>query len=195
MLIFWKNIPITHCSLLITTLPSQKNINQVKNLTDKINQAKSFILVDYRGLTVKQVTTLRQKVKEADGELKVTKNTLLKLALKNTLGNKEQLDNFAKALTGPTMALFSFEDPAAPLKVLGEFAKEVELPKVKVGLLGTAFLPTNKVQELTKLPSRDELRAQTISQLSAPIYGFVNVLSGNIRKLVYVLNSIKQIKN
>lgn len=176
-------------------MPSQKNVTEVKNLTDKIADAKSFILVDYRGLTVNQVNTLRQKVKKAKGELKVAKNTLLKLALKNTLAGEKQLDNFKEALTGPTMVLFSFDDPIAPLKVLSEFAKEVELSKIKVGLLGTTFLSTDKVEELAKLPGKDELRAKTINQLNAPIYGFVNVLSGNIRKLVYVLNSIKESKN
>lgn len=176
-------------------MPSQKNIDQVKNLTDKLAKAKSFILVDYRGLTVQQVTELRQKIKKAEGELKVAKNTLLKLALKNTLKDKEQLDNFKEALTGPTMALFSFDDPVAPLKILSEFSKEIELPKVKVGLLGASFLPQQRVEQLAKLPGRDELRAKTISQLQAPIFGFVNVLSGNIKKLAYVLNSIKESKN
>lgn len=176
-------------------MPSQKNIEEVKNLSDKITQAKSFILVDYRGLTVEQVTTLRQKVAESDGELKVAKNTLLKLALKQSLKNKEQLEDFKEALTGPTMTLFSFDDPIAPLKVLSEFAREVELPKIKVGLLGTTFLPLEKIEELASLPTKDELHAKVIGQLNAPIYGFVNVLGGNLRKLVYVLNGIKNSKN
>jgi len=176
-------------------MPSKKNITEVKSLTDKLADAKSFILVDYRGLTVEQVTKLRQEVKKEKGELRVAKNTLLRLALEKSLEDKKQLENFNQALAGPTMALFSFDDPIAPLKVLSEFSKEVELPKIKVGLLGASFLPASKVEELASLPGRDHLRAKAISQLQAPIFGFVNVLEGNLRKLVYALNSIKETKN
>jgi large subunit ribosomal protein L10 len=176
-------------------MPSQKNIEEIKNLSDKINEAKSFILVDYRGLTVEQVTTLRREIKEAGGELKVAKNTLLKLALRKTVSKKEEVESLKEALTGPTMVLFSFNDPIAPLKVLTKFAKETELPKIKVGILENNFLPLEKIEELAKLPGRDELRAKLVGQLNAPIFGFVNVFQGSLRKLVYALNAIKETKN
>ena len=169
-------------------MPSQKNIHQLEELKQKADQAKSIALADYRGLNVGQITKLRSLVKEAGGELLVTKNTLLKLALKN-----DQL-NQTEALTGPTLVLFANDDEVTPLKAVAEFARENEMPKLKAGFLGKEFLSIDKITYLSKLPSRQELQAKFVSQMAAPLSGLVNLLSGSLRNLVYVLNALKKNK-
>ena len=170
-------------------MPSQKNIQEVAALKEKAALAKAIALTDYRGLTVTQMTQLRDKVRAVGGELQVTKNTLLKLAL-----NNEEL-NQTEALTGPTLTLFAYEDEVSPLKAIVDFAKDNELPKLKVGFLGKDFLNAEKLLHLALLPSREELQAKLVGQLAAPIHGFVNVLSGNLRNLVLVLKTIGERKN
>ena len=167
-------------------MPSQKNTQQLAELKEKIQTAKAIALADYRGLTVGQITELRTKIKEVGGELKVAKNTLLKLALDNAELNQ------TKALIGPTLILFANEDEATPLKILVDFAQEYELPTLKAGFLGEEFLDVAQLTALAKLPSRQQLQAKFVGQLSAPIHGLVNVLSGNLRNLIYVLQAIKQ---
>lgn len=168
-------------------MPSQKKIAKVAELTDKFNRAKSAVLTDYRGLTVAQLDDLRKKVEATGAEYEITKNTLLS----RSLGEKQVP---AEALEGPTATLFSFEDEVAPLKALQDFIKTNSLPTVKLGFLGSELLDTGRVSELAKLPSREVLLGKLVGSLKGNQYGLVNVLSGNIRKLVYVLAGVAKTK-
>ncbi|MBU2052134.1 MAG: 50S ribosomal protein L10 [Patescibacteria group bacterium] len=161
-------------------MPSEKNITTVNLLKTKLAQAKSIVLSDASGLSVNLQRELRQKVKLAGGELIVIKNTLLKLAL----GVKE-------LLPGPTITLLAYEDEIAPIKALAEFAKAHELPKIKAGFLAKEPLSKEQVEMLANLPTKIELLGQTVATLNSPISGLVNVLAGNIRKLIYVLKAVK----
>jgi large subunit ribosomal protein L10 len=164
-------------------MPSEKNVATVNLLKTKVSQAKSIVMADASGLSVNLQRELRQAVKLAGGELIVIKNTLLKLGL----GVKE-------ILPGPTITLLAYEDEIAPIKALAEFAKTHDLPKIKAGFLAKDPLTKEQVEELAKLPTKIELLSKTVGTLKAPINGFVNVLSGNIRKLVYVLTDLKSKK-
>jgi len=176
-------------------MPSQKNIQQVKKLKEKLEKAKSVILADYRGLKVEQINELRQKIKEAGGELRVSKNTLLGLALKNTqCCLKSQRPVLTEKLKGPTAVLFSYEDEIAPLKALYQFFQEHNLPKIKVGFFEDKLLEENRVIELAKLPSKEALQLKLIAALSSPISGLVYVLKGNLQKLVGLLRAIEKSK-
>lgn len=160
-------------------------------MTEKLAKAKAIVLADYHGLSVAQVSRLRQKVKEVGGELAVAKNTLLKLALKKT---DHQLPADYQ-LTGPTIALFSFEDEITPLKILSGFAQENQLPKIKQGFLGKALLTIERVEELAKLPGKEQLKAMLLTRLNWPINGLVFVLKGNLQKLTLALEAIKNQKS
>ena len=168
-------------------MPSSKNIQAVEELKTKLDGAKAVILADYLGLTVAQMGDLRDKIRAAAGELSVAKNTLIKLALQ-----KPELDS---VLQGPTAILIAKEDEISPLKALVEFAKNAELPKLKAGILDDRILSTDELNQLAKLPGKLELQAKVVGVLKGPLYGLVNVLSGNTRKLVYVLNAIKDQKS
>jgi large subunit ribosomal protein L10 len=164
-------------------MPSEKNVTTVNLLKTKIKDSKSIVMADASGLPVNLQRELRQAVKLAGGELLVVKNTLLKLAL----GTKE-------ILPGPTITLLAYEDEIAPIKALAEFAKAHDLPKIKAGFLAKDPLTKEQVEALAKLPTKIELLSKTIGTLKGPLSGFVNVLSGNIRKLVYVLTDLKSKK-
>lgn len=173
-------------------MPSQKNLDQVKILTEKLEKAKSLVLADYRGLTVDKQQELRNNLREVGGELSVVKNSLLEIALKKT--NFSLPDN-QLPIAGPTILLLSFEDEIAPLKILYNFAQENEIPKIKFGFLNHDFLEENKIETFAQLASREELQAKLVSLLSSPLRGTVYVLKGNLNKLVMILEELKKKKS
>lgn len=162
----------------------------VREIREKFEKAVSVIFVDYRGLNVEEVTQLRKKFREAGAEYKVYKNTLMRRAL-DSLGI-EGLDEY---LTGPNAVAIGYEDPVTPAKILSEFAKDHEKLEIKVGMVDGRVIGLDRVKALANLPSREVLIAQVLGGLNAPITGFANVLQGNIRKLVYALNAIKDQKS
>lgn len=169
-------------------MPSKIKIDKVADLTDKLTKAKSVVLTDYRGLSVAQLDDLRKKVEAAGASYEVTKNTLLS----RSLGDKEIP---AEALEGPTATLFAYQDEVAPLKALQDFIKANSLPTVKVGFLGQSLLTSLQVGELARLPGRTELLGKLARSLKSNEYRLVGVLSGNIRKLVYVLSGVAKTKS
>jgi len=171
------------------TMPSQKNQDTVKLLQEKLQQSKSIVLADYRGLTANQQRKLRNQVKAVQGELIVAKNSLISLAL------KAEKYSLPSSLQGPTLILFAYEDEIAPLKALAEFAKTNELPKVKLGFIAKDTLTADQLNQLANLPTKVELLAKTVGSLKSPLNGLVNVLSGNFRKLVYALQAVKAVKS
>jgi len=171
-------------------MPSQKNINTLIEIKDKLNKSKSVAFTDYMGLNVKQISDLRKKVKESGAEFKVLKNTLLRLGLKE-LGWQVEEGIVDQGLNGPTAVLFSYEDEIAALKALYDFSKENELPKLKFGFLDKNLLTQERIENLAQLPTKEVLQAKLVSNLSSPIYGLVYTLKGNLTKLVLVLNQIK----
>ena len=173
-------------------MPSQRNINQLDQLKQKLGRARSVVFADYAGLSVGQQTVLRSKVAAAGGEFTVAKNTLLKLAFPQRPKDEGRR---TKVLMGPTAVLFSYQDEVMPLKVMVEFAKGAEKPTVKGGFLGVLELTADQVLELAKLPGKNELIVQLLGGLQSPAHGLVNALQGNLRKLVYVLDAVKAKKS
>ncbi len=165
---------------------SQKVLT-IDNLTEKIKQAKGLVLTDYSGLNVNKINKLRFSIKKVGGEFEVIKNSLLYLASKEgKLGlEKEQLE-------GPTAALWIYSEDLTPLKELNRFIKENELPQIKFGFWDNEVISIEKIKELANLPGLEELQIKLLSFLKAPIFGFVQVLNGNLNKLVYVLNARKE---
>jgi large subunit ribosomal protein L10 len=161
----------------------------VAGLREKLEQANSVILTDYRGLNVAAMTELRRKMNEAGVEFKVIKNTLTRFAARG-IG----LDDVEQFLEGPTAAAFGYEDPVTPAKIIADFAKQYKQLQVKGGILGNKILQPEKVKELADLPPRDVLLAKVVGSIQAPIAGFVNVLNGIPRNLVYALDAIRQQK-
>ncbi len=161
----------------------------VVQLQDKLGRAKALVFTDYKGLTMSQLSVLRNKLRDVNGEFTITKNTLLERAL--------PVSNFqlpASSLTGPTATLFAYDDEISPIKILVKAFKDFAKGNVKSGFLGTEALDEQKIMQLSTLPTKDELRAKTVGVLAAPLKGILSVLQGNLRNLVYVLSEIQKSK-
>lgn len=159
---------------------------QVKDLTEKITRSKAIFFADYKGMTMQHLSTLRDQLSEQNAQFLVAKNTLLKIALKDS--KKPALDD---TLEGPTGTIFAYDDEITPIKALVKLIKDTGIGQVKAGILGDLILDATKVKQLASLPSKDELRAKTVGILVAPLQGIVGVLQGNLRNLVYALDQIK----
>jgi large subunit ribosomal protein L10 len=170
-------------------MPTQRKIDTVAALTEKVGKAKSIVLADYRGLKHKQLEELRRALKKTDADFAVTKNRLFAKAL----GDK------AKSIEGQlkqsTAALFAYADEVAPLTILLKFFKTAGFGKAKGGLLGDKVLTEADVATLSALPPRPILLGKLAAQLNAPIQGLHYALNWNLNKLVWALNAVKQTKN
>lgn len=171
---------------------SRKQKEQIiKDLTDSLSRTKSVIFADFQGLKMPEIEELRGKCIEENIGYTVAKKTLLNIALENA--GIKNVD--AKSIEGSIATLFGLEDEVAPAKILAEFAKNHNALEIKGGILEGALVPLEEVIKLSKLPSKAELYAKVVGSINAPISGFVNVLAGNIRGLVYALNAIKETKS
>lgn len=169
-------------------MPSQKNQTIVAEIKSDLERAKSIVLANYSGLDVASQSELRAKVAEAGGSVRVLRNRLFKVAIKEKLG--EVSESLEGALNDQTAFLFSFDDAVAAIKALYQFADSHEKLEVKVGILDGKVLDRAQVDALSKLPSKKELIGQLIARINGPVYGLVNVIQGPARGLVYALKAI-----
>lgn len=165
-------------------MPNQKNLKQVEIIKDKLATSKSAVVIDYSGTNVNEQVALRNALKEAGGELFVTKNTLIDVAV-----GRGKLDD---SLTGMNALVFSFEDAVSALKKLFEFHKDSEKLIIKQGLMDDKVLTPNEVEALSKLPSKVELISMLLARIQSPAQGLVNVLKASQRNLVYALRAIAE---
>lgn len=161
----------------------------VNDVIEKLTSSKSVVVTDYKGLDVAAITELRKQLREAGVDYKVVKNTLARIAAKKA--EYEDLNDF---FVGPTAIAFGIEDAVSPAKVLVEFAKENEQLEIKGGALNGEVISLDKVKSLADIPPKEVLLAKVFAGMKSPINGLVNVLQGNLRGLVQVLNQIKEQK-
>lgn len=165
-------------------MPSQKKIEVVKKLSEKIKESKALYLFDYQGLTHKQLEEIKRKAKEFGGSFLVTKNSLLLRAA--SFG--EKMKNLLK---GPTAVLFAGTDETSPLSAIyNTFIKTLSLPKIKGGILKETFLEAKETERLAALPSKEVLIGQFAGLLKYPIIKLDYVLRANLRKLVFILKEV-----
>jgi large subunit ribosomal protein L10 len=161
----------------------------VTQLSDDLKRMKGLVFADFQGLNALEVEELRTKCIKAGMRYTVAKKTLLKLALKNA-----GLDIDPKLVLGSLATVLNFEDEVTAAKTVADFAKTHEAMKILGGVLESKLVDAKTVVALAKLPSRNELIAKALGSIKAPISGFVNVLAGNLRGLVQVLNQIEKSK-
>lgn len=161
----------------------------IEQLNDRFSRAISVILVNFPGLTVSQVNELRARLRDVQGELKVSKNTLFRIVVKGT-----ESEPLLESFQGPNAAVFAYEDPVQVAKVLMDFARDNEALKIKNGILNGKLMDTEGIEALSRLPGRAVLLAQMLSVLVATPTSLVQVLSGVPRKLLYALRAIEEQK-
>ena len=173
-------------------MPNEKVLQSkqqlVADLAQKLKDASAGVIVDYKGITVADDTKLRRDLRAAGVEYSVIKNTMLRFALKGT-----DLEEISSVLEGTTALATSATDPVAAAKILCKYSDETKGKfAIKAGFVDGKALDAEGVKALSKLPSREELIAKTLGGLNAPISGFANVLSANLRGLVVALNAIAE---
>ena len=136
----------------------------VEEVTEKFKTAASVVIVDYRGLTVDEVTKLRKQLRDANVEIRVIKNSILSRAAKAA-----GLEGLDEVFTGPTAVAFSNEDVVAPAKIIDEFSKEAKALEIKGGIIEGKVSTLEEVTALAKLPSREGLLSMLLSVLQAPV--------------------------
>ncbi len=161
-----------------------RKVEVVEELAGRFKQAPITILADFKGLTVAQMTDLRRQVGEADGEFVVAKNTLARLAVKDT--DNSVIDPM---LAGPTGFAFGYGDPVSVAKAIEGFAKKAEALDIKGAVFEGELLESAQVVALASLPGRDELRAQLLALLMTPATQLVRVLAAPAQQVVRVLEA------
>ena len=160
-------------------MPNNENLETVKNIKEDLDGHSAMWVVDYRGLTVAEVQDLRRQVSETDAFMKVYKNTLMHLALKEL--NMVDMD---EVLSGPNAFVFANNDPVASAKVLKTFSKEHEVLEIKAGIMDGEFYDKDRVLAVAALPSREELLAKLVGTLQNPMARTVRLLNWTIEKFV-----------
>jgi len=171
-------------------ITKEKKDEILKKLDDKFGKAKSVYFADYRGLSVQNMGDLRQKLREEGVEYVIAKKTLMKLSVKNA--NLPEIPD--ELMEGPVGAAFGYEDEIAPVKILHNYAKEVDALQILGGLVEGKYITKAEATELAKLPSKDELLAKLVGSLKSPISGFHGVLSGVLRNFVGVMGAYQEKK-
>jgi large subunit ribosomal protein L10 len=143
----------------------------VEEIKEKFSKAKSAVVVDYRGLNVEEVTELRKKMREAGVEYKVYKNTMMRLAAKETGFGDLEGD-----LTGPNGVAFGYEDPVVPAKILNDFAKEHKNLELKAGVVEGQYCDLAKIQAIADIPSREVLLAKFLGSIKSPVSNLAYLL-------------------
>lgn len=156
----------------------------INELHEKFSRAKTAILTGYTGINVEQITELRSKLRQAQVEYRVVKNTLARKAVEGT--GLEQLKDY---FVGPIGIAIGYDDPVAPAKVLQEFGKTQEKLQVKVGMLEGKLLRQADIKALASLPSLTSLRGRIIGLLQAPASRMVGVLQAPGGQIARVLKA------
>lgn len=166
-----------------------KKQEMVEVLASNIKTAKSMVFANFQGLKVKESEELRAKCREQGIEYMATKKTIMGKALKDA-----GIDIDVSSFDGSMGVAFGLQDEIAPAQVLAQFAKTHEVAKIYGGILEGKFIDGANVKALAALPSKQQLLGQLVGTLNAPVSGFVNVLAGNMRGLMNVLNALKEQK-
>ncbi len=167
----------------------ERKLELSEKLSEQLNDVVAIIVADYTGLTVQEMEDVRNTIKESGATFNVIKNSVVEKAIQG--GKWESLK---EQLKGTNAFALSFDDPAVLAKILVAKAKEHKKLKIKCGSLNGQVISAKQIEALSKLPSKDVLLAQLLATMKAPVSGFVNVLAGNIRKLMYALKAIEEKK-
>lgn len=172
--------------MALTYAEKQAVVSEVSNVA---SGALSAVAAEYRGLSVGQLTELRQKGRETGVYLRVVKNSLAKRAVEGT-----EFECMQDSFSGPLMLAFSQEDPGAAARLFRDFAKENDQLKIMVGAVGGATIDASDIGKLANLPTRDQAISQLMSVMQAPITKFVQTLNEVPSKFVRTVAAVKDAK-
>ncbi len=166
-------------------MPNAQNIEMLEQIKGDLEGASAMWVVDYRGLTVADIQSLRRNVRDAGAVMKVYKNTIMHLALEQT--DQPTLDDL---LAGPSAFVFAGEDAAAAAKAVKDFAKGNDNLAIKGGLMDAVALSAAEVEAIASLPSREELIAQIAGAISGVARGLATAINGVPRGLAQATKAV-----
>lgn len=161
---------------------------EIGELRERFDRMASAVFTDFRGLDVETINSLRSKFRQKAVEYKVVKNTLVKQAL----ADKDFVGKLSDYLHGPSAVAWSYEDPSAPAKVALDFAKDHKQLQVKCAILDGEILDGKGVENLSKLPSKDELLGKLLMTFMAPATEFVRLMAAAPTNFLYVMQARKR---
>jgi large subunit ribosomal protein L10 len=161
----------------------------VQELHEKFLQSASVVLTDHTGIKVKDITDLRRRLREASIHFTIVKNTLARLAIKDT--EMEQLEEYFE---GPNSYVFLGEDIVEGTKIIVDFAREHEKPDIKVGLINDSLYNVKDLKRIAKLPSREVLLTNIAGGLISPLNNLAYLLAEMIGQFVRVVDSLRAAK-
>ncbi len=162
----------------------------IAEVAEKASRAIAMYFADFSTLTVAEETELRREFRKSGVEYTVVKNTLVRKALEQLNGYDRVFDR----LSGPTGIAFSYDDPAAPARVIKKFSEKTGKFRLKAAVLEKQVYDGSSLDQLSSLPSREELIAAVLGSLQSPASGIVGTLAAVLRDLVSVVDQIGQQK-
>lgn len=162
----------------------------VNGLQERLKDSQIALCADYRGLTVDQMGELRNELRAVNASAKVVKNSLLKRSFANAHEEKgPEEEKFLDLLQGPTLLISAIDDPIGPAKVLAKYVKEFEHLEAKGGYFEGEFLTEAKIQQLSKMPGREELLGKLLRTILAPGTNLVRLLNEPGSQVVRVIDA------
>jgi large subunit ribosomal protein L10 len=175
-------------------MAKEYKINLVQEITERLHDAKSVVLVDYKGINIDEVNNLRSRMRKEKVDYFVAKNTFIIRAL-NELG----VEGLNPYLKGPTAVAVSKSDEVSPARCLQNFRKEAmgdkAFPSFKAGLIEGQIYEAEELTRIAKLPAKEQLLAEVLSGFNAPIANFIFTLKGIIDSFVYTVDGIAKEKD
>ena len=171
-------------------MSTPQKIQILQETTEKLTGVKGVFLADLSGMTVEKVTLLRRKCREQKIEVRVVKNTLLKRAF-----NSHGITALDPFLVGPTGVVFSAASEVSPAKVLSEFAKEHEKPRIKAAVVEGRLFDAAAIKVLATLPSREVLLSQVLATFIAPMTQFLAAIEATLRLPAVMADVLAQEKS
>ena len=171
-------------------MPNLKNIEKVKELSNSFQKAKAIYFTEFHGLNVEQITRLRSMFFKENVDYKVAKNTLIKIALKNS-----EISDLDSLLSGSTAVAIAYDEPVSPAKIIKEFRKDFDLPHVKGILFEGQYFEGEHYKKFADLPSKEELIVKVAVMLNSPMSKLLSTINAPMQNLVGLLDSLKQTKS
>ncbi len=164
-----------------------KKTELLETYKEILSNNEGYFLVSSDSIDTATVTDLKKQLKETGADYKVVKNTIFKIALQDTDQPVEVQD-----FDGNTGIIFFGEDPTAPAKLVKKVQKDTEKMEAKGGVYEGKFLSEQKVMQLAEIPSREALLGMLVGTMSAPLTGFMNAVTGNVKSLTVALKGISE---
>ena len=165
-------------------MPTQRKIQIVESLTEKLRRAKTTVLVQAQGMSVAEQTEMRKKFRSSGLDFQVVKNTLLRHAT-----HSADTANIDDVLSGPTAVVIGYQDEVGVAKAVLDYIRTSKTVTVKAGMLGKQKLNPAQLESLSKLPGRDQLRSQAVGTVQGPLATAAGLVGAPLRDLVQILHN------